>query len=207
MISARNHLRKVGGLALIGYTSYLANSTLLVTPNKPAGVVNGDQLIFFGGATTTQTWTGDTGWAEQIDQGAAPAIGVFTKIASSEGSSYSFGLSATTGAGGILLAFRGAALDNLGSIVTRTGNGTLTVTGFSSAGGVVLLFVHSADDAGQTISAPAGYTEIAAAAGMSSNMKVFMANVAAGTTASAASTIGTATGIVTGGIQFGIKNA
>jgi hypothetical protein len=209
MPAARNHMRGMGGLVLVAYAAASTNSASSLTIDKPTGTVDGDILVAFKGGNDAAgvTWTGASGWTERVDQAALPNIRVATKTASSEGASYTFTPSSTNAYGGIVLAFRGAAYDAIGSVVTRSGDGSLVVTGFTSAAGLSLLFVYVDDEPSPTISTPAGYTEIASWSDFASTMKVFQKNVAAGATGSATSTIGGATGDTAGGIQVGLKNA
>lgn len=110
------------------------SSGTTLTINKPTGTVDGDLMIAFMLLTSGSilTWTGDTGWTEVADQNQKPSLRVAYKIASSEGSSYTFTASNTFNqASGAILTYRGAVYDAIGSFANNSN--PLVPTGPSAA--------------------------------------------------------------------------
>lgn len=101
-----------------------------LTISKPAGTLPGHRMVAIMGADgNSGTWTGDTGWIEVADQGAAPDLRVAYKIAgASEPSSYTFTMSdPTRKLGGAILTYSGGDYEGIGSLLS--GSGTLSPAG------------------------------------------------------------------------------
>jgi len=114
--------------------------------SKPTGTQQGDLVVALCAAATGRTWTGDTGWTEVIDQGSAPSIRVAYKLAgASEPANYTFTLSASTNASGVVVTFRNAAYDTVGTISTTASGSIQTapaITLSSSSSAILALFAH-----------------------------------------------------------------
>jgi len=115
-------------------------ATLVIS--KPTGTVDGDLMIAFMCADAKGTsWSGDTGWTEIVDQQSDPDIRIAYKVASSEGSSYTFTYNSAGGVlSGVIATYRNAAYDAIGSITTTT-----TVTGPTAAENSSVLLGFGAD--------------------------------------------------------------
>lgn len=131
-------------------------NTLVI--NKPTGTQDGDLMIaFMSSSSTDSTWTGATGWTEVIDQGSTPNLRIAYKIASSEGSSYTFTLSSNSTLSGSILTYRTTSYDAIGSITT--GANPLIVTSVSaSTTNCMLLGFVTRSTASLTITAPGSMT-------------------------------------------------
>lgn len=130
-------------------------STLVI--NKPTGTVDGDLMVAFMCCDGNRTWTGDTGWTEILDQGSTPNLRIVYKIASSEGSTYTFTTSASATSAGSILTYRSANYDTIGTITT--GANPLIVTSVSaSTTNCMLLGVATRTSSNLTITAPGSMT-------------------------------------------------
>lgn len=110
-------------LEYLAFTSNTVSSSTL-TINKPSGVSSGDLMVAIVFSENNATWTGDTDWSEVVDQGAGPSLRVAHKTAGgSEPASYSFTSSANSNLGGVIIAYRNAAYDTVGTIATGTDGG------------------------------------------------------------------------------------
>lgn len=105
-------------------------SSLVIS--KPTGTAQNDLMIAFMGlgSSASATWTGDTGWTEIADQGASPDLRIAYKIAgASEGSSYTFTASTSSATlSGVILTYRNAAYDIIGSIQTGANPSAPSIT-------------------------------------------------------------------------------
>lgn len=92
--------------------------------SKPTGTTTGDVMLAVMGASGgTPTWTGDTSWTEIADPGTvASGIRIAYKVAgASEGASYTFTCSTSAQTlSGVILTYRGAAYDTIGSLASST---------------------------------------------------------------------------------------
>lgn len=98
-------------------------ATTSLTINKPTGTAEGDLMIAFCCSTVSSnsTWTGDTDWTEVADEGTPPAVRVAYKVAgASEGASYTFTSSVSGTLAGIIITYRYAAYDAVGTIAQDT---------------------------------------------------------------------------------------
>lgn len=125
-----------------GETATSASSTSLVI-NKPSGTAQNDLLVAICVRPgTSGTWTGPSGWTEAAD---ANGISVHYKTAgASEGSSYTFTASSASVNFGIIMTFRNAAWDLIGT--SATGN-TITIPAItlSSNNSTVIAFAREAN--------------------------------------------------------------
>lgn len=137
----------------------VAGSTLTIS--KPTGVVNGDLLVaFMSTGTNNGTWTPPTGWTEVLDQSAGgaarPSVAVMYRVASSEGTSYSF-VSTGSPVGGLIIAVRSASYSSIGSLALTSSSTSITVSGLETTNGV-LAFVVSDSGSGSTFTTMSGMT-------------------------------------------------
>lgn len=130
------------------------SSTLVIS--KPAGTQNGDLMIALCTSAAARSWTDATGWTEVIDQNASPSIRVAYKVdGGSEPASYTFTLSASNNASGVIATFRRAAYDTIGTISTAQSSGTQTAPAITlsfSSSAILAFFAH--DTASKTWSSP-----------------------------------------------------
>ncbi len=150
-------------IGLVAYTSAaLTSNTASLVLNKPTGTADGDLMVaFMWGRLSATTWTGDTGWTEALDQGAAPAMRVAWKVAASEGSSYTFTASSSAERpAGAILTYRKASIDAVGaSVVTTADASAIVASGVTAAGGILLAFYASAI-APDTFTTPTGMASV-----------------------------------------------
>lgn len=139
----------------------VAGATLSIT--KPTGVVDGNLLVSIvaSNAGAARTWTPDTGWTERLDENAEPNIEVATKVASSEGASYTFTESASTDKlGGIIINYATAVFDVIGAVSSPANPPVAPSITVSNANSVVLaIFMNSSQSIAFTT--PAGWTLVA----------------------------------------------
>jgi hypothetical protein len=186
--------------------SIVSSSQLILT--KPSGVAAGDLLIAFMCGDSSAAWTGDTGWTELIDGRASvglPGVRVAYKIATgSEGSSYTFTCSQTTGSG-VILAYRNAAVDVTGSAAGASFGDVVATSITLSADGLLLgFFAHSSGS--RSFTAPSGMSLIAEDTDSAQpSFALFGQEVTAGATGSRTSTPSFGGGA--SGVLIGIKGA
>ena len=190
--------------------SSLSGASTTVSVNKPAGVADGDILLalMVVGDEVSPTWTGDTGFSETglFDQGAKPGLRAAIKTAASEGSSYTFTSSRNDELCAQVLAFRFAALEASGSVVTRSGNGDLVLSGITAALGWLVGAVGSGKQAARTHSTPSGMALELDTRNGSTFLTSYLEQVAAGSTGTRTSTIGGGAGTAAGAL-INIKSA
>jgi hypothetical protein len=123
-----------------GETATSASGTTLVI-NKPSGTAENDLLVAICvRANTGGNWTGPSGWTEAAD---ANGISVHYKTAgASEGSSYTFTASGTNVNFGIIMTFRNAAFDLVGSMSNLGNNITIPAITLSSNNSTVIAFAR-----------------------------------------------------------------
>lgn len=132
-------------IEIVGST--VVNSGTISNPasiDVPAGVADGDLLIYFGGSTG------------YLQSGFTAFSGVRYRVASSEPASY-------VGAvifGGILAAFRGVATDP-DQWLSANAEGTWTAPSLDGGGGLL----YCALTAGSTVAAPAGMAALGTTTG------------------------------------------
>jgi len=185
-----------------------ATATLVI--DKPTGTQQGDLLVALAcedGAVGT--WTQPTNWNEVLDQGSGTAIMVSHYIAgASEPSDYTFTFSAGRRLSGIILAYRNAAYDVVGSVSTTASSGVQTAPAITltQARSTVLAFFVNAT-ANRTWSSPtSGLISLATDSdGNAPSWDLYSeSNVAAGSTGGKSATCSAAVGTF-GCVLAGIK--
>lgn len=153
------------------------------------------QLAFMGRAdSTAQTWTGDTGWTEDVDQGTGVCLRVAHIAASGGTTSWTFtNTAAAASKSAVVLTVRGASFDAIGTIASTSSGaaiapGSVTV---ASANSMLLMLCVSKDAA--TFTTPSGMVLVAQDTTNVPSWAVFRETVAAGATGAARSTTGGAT--------------
>jgi hypothetical protein len=179
--------------------------------NKPTGTQQGDLMIAIAGTGSgpARTWTQPAGWNEVRDQGTGNNLMVSHYIAgASEPGSYTFTASALAITSGIIITYRNAAFDVVGSIATGASSGVQTasaVTLTESASTLLAFFAEVA--AGRTWSSPtSGLISLATDSdGTAPSWALYSeANVVSGSTGSKSATCSTTTGTF-GCFLLGIK--
>lgn len=131
---------------------------------KPTGTQENDLMVAFAIAVGDATWTPPTGWTEVVDQGARPNLMIAYKVAgASEGSSYTFTKTGTNRGNWVIVTYRNAAYDVVGSIVTTQSSGVQTASAItlSQSKSTLLAFFCSSDDTGTWSSPSAGLAALA----------------------------------------------
>lgn len=127
----------------VGGTRAISAGSATIVINKPSGVVQNDLMVAIVTANDTgaaKTFTGPTGWTEAGEFGG---LAVYYKTAgASEGSNYTFTCSAVQTISGIIMAFRNAAWDLIGTSATGL-TPTLPSITLSSNNSTVIAFVRS----------------------------------------------------------------
>lgn len=138
-----------------------------VVNNKPAGVIENDLMLSFLIGEGAMTWSGDTGWNEDLDDSNnSHSHRLGSKIAGgAEGSSYSFAATGTGNAGaklGGIYAYRSAKVGPVSASVGRVVSPTTSVDapGITALAGKLLLVHGYRHNAGTPIvvNTPAGFT-------------------------------------------------
>jgi len=186
----------MSGGSVAGYVSQsfqqnTGNSTsLIITP--PDLITNGNELIsIMGSSGGDNTWTGDTGWTERVDEGAQPNLRVATKVASSESGDYTFTYAQSRGLAGVILNFKGFSYETIG-IVHNNGGGDAdvvapTITAASDGSILLAFFVDTTDT--RAFSTPSGMTNILSDDDADSpSISVFQETVGSGATGTRTST-------------------
>jgi hypothetical protein len=101
----------------IEYISQSANSSVsgtTLTVDKPTGTVEGSMLVAFAMTSSSNTWAAPSGWTEVLDTSGR---GCFYKVAgASEGASYTFTLSSSSDRHVVILNYKNASWDKIGSL-------------------------------------------------------------------------------------------
>ena len=174
------------GPILLSTSSGSAVGTTALVINIPVGVLSGHLLVavMCSSVNSNQTWGGDTGWTERLDQNAPANIRVATLIAgSAEPSSYTFTISAGGNLQGFILAFANASYDNVGVCGTSTLSNPVNAgsTTFSVSGLLLGFFAQTV--ASGTFSAPTGMNLVIADTNLTSpSATVFIENGVSGAT-------------------------
>ena len=164
----------------------------------------------YGIAGTSATWDAGT-FTESYDQGAMPSISIAYK-ANSSGLQFATATPAGTIVNKIGLSMRWrfvTAIEEIGTVATITGNGTLTIPGITATGTVLIAIIISEDGAGMGTSpastTPTGFTSIVNGEASSGQLiNVSYKQITAGATGDVTSAITGAT-YVTGGILMSIR--
>lgn len=139
-------------------TQNSSNATALVI-NKPTGTAENDLMIAVMAATVTGTWTGDTGWTEVADLAATTSLRVAYKVAgSSEGSSYTFTMSASAGLSGCILTYRYATYDTIAGSFTTSANPLVLTSISPSLSQSILIAAGVRNAASITLGTPTSMT-------------------------------------------------
>lgn len=108
-----------------------STNTTTLTISSPASVQAGDLLVSIigiGGYNYNSLWTCPAGWTERVDEGDAPNICVSTLVATDPGSvAYTWNTAQAFRTGGVILVYRGAELDVVGTIAHAANGGAITV--------------------------------------------------------------------------------
>lgn len=130
-----------------------STTSLTGTVNKPTGTVDGDLVLLFGYNNST-TLPSIAGWTTIFTRAlTSSAIGVFAKIASSEGASWTVTNSQAT----IAVSYSGAAIPTQQVNAAAGATGSLTVVGTTSWL-VDVFFSATASGSVPAHSVPSGYT-------------------------------------------------
>lgn len=170
-----------------------SGSTTSLVLNVPAGVQNGDLLIAFVcgavGGVTDWIQTNFT-WAVE-ENGSKPNLGIAYRTANSEPSSYTFTTSSSRPLGGVMIAYRGAAFDQAGTLSSTETANAITVSEDNS----ILIGYWAVEQTNQTFGTPSGMTSrgVSYTAGNAPNWAVFVQDVSAGSTGTKTSTSGGST--------------
>lgn len=173
------------------------SSSSTVVINKPTGTVDGDVMICIINANTSSTTiTPPAGWT-LIRSLTTPFItanaSTYYKVASSEGSSYTFTLSSSQRNSGIISSFSGA--DNSSPINVEDGqtnaNATSTAPSITTTvDNCMLIYVSGYDDgASYTYTPPTGYTEAIETGAAAACELAYLIKATAGSTGSVDGTI------------------
>lgn len=143
-----------------------ANSSTSISISKPTGTVDGDLMVAYVlGATRADITASPSGWSELTAySGNSPSI--WTKVASSEGSSYSWDVSGNNA--GVIMTFRNAAVDTYGTWATDETGTSITA---SESG---LLLCAGSNTSPSVTTPPSGLTLIASAGVANPSVKVYM---------------------------------
>lgn len=117
-------------ITLVGSTTAEASATTGVTNNVPAGVVNGDLLVWIVGQTTaTLIATPTAGWtALQTGANTAVSLHVWYRFAASEPASYITPARTASRGSGVMLAYRGVHATTPFDVTTPAFVGGTTTT-------------------------------------------------------------------------------
>lgn len=125
-----------------------------LTLSKPSGTVDGDLLIAVVAVKSPDAVNSvPSGWTDKGSKGTYYACNIYTKIAASEGSSWNWGLDATTTATGFVLRIDGHKSTGFydqeaAATVTNSATPSFANTITPSAANCLLLFLVQAQTAG-----------------------------------------------------------
>jgi len=178
--------------------------------NKPTGTQQGDLMIAIAGTDSraARTWTQPSGWNEVRDQNGGTNLMVSHYIAgASEPGSYTFTVSAPSITSGIIITYRNAAFDVVGSIATGASMLVQTASAVTLTESASTLLAFFAEvGAGRTWSSPtSGLISLATDSdGAAPSWALYSeANVASGSTGSKSATC--SVGTTFGCFLLGIK--
>ena len=196
-------------ITTIAESSSQGSSGLTLTISKPPGTRDGDLMVaLLESPATTVTWTGDTGWTEVADKGSSPGTRIAYKVASSEGSSYTFTASASSTPSGSIITYRGAEYDAVGAAFA-TGS-TITPTGpTASVWGGKLLAIAGRAGASQTYTESSGLMQKVAEDGDATSpcYSIFQQNIPGGATGTRSFVNSGGSSTLSGGIMMTLKPA
>lgn len=169
--------------------------------SSPAGVVNGNLLF----AVISNSGSGSnayvsTGWTQRYNRGSFGGLSVFTKVAGSEPSSWSWTATVNRLHDIVVFAVSNAIYDTIGTASTDVD--PLVAPAITVGTNNSLLFgAYSAGSAGSTATTPTGMTVLFADNNSTApSMYVFSQSVSSGATGTRSSTIGSSVEVT--GILF-----
>lgn len=192
------------GFVQVGVSAVAASSSASLVIDKPSGVQAGDLLVAIISGGAAITWTGDTGWTEELD---ASRLRVAVKLATgSEGSTFTFTASGSTFSAGVIIAYRSAAFDVVGSVGTATSGSDVVAPGVTLSSLGILLAAFGIDAPGRTMTTPTGMLPVVVYPGAAKpSLAIFSQQLGAGATGTRTSSPGG--GGSTSGVLIGIKGA
>jgi len=171
----------------------------LVIP-VPAGVVDGDALVFFAFGVGAANTPGLPAGLTNLDtEATGPSVRSCYRVASSEPASYTFTVIDANGACGACAAYRGASgtpVNQHSAWHRAVGSTTITADSVTTDADGCLLVWLGGYLAANTLTVPTGYVERAAAVGGTGHVKI----------ADATQLARGATGAVTGTLDVGVNN-
>ena len=179
------------------------SSTFITFTDPHSSESAGDVILALLGAVTSSATTWTSIGTERRDQGAKPSLLVSTITGGIGDPAWNFYTSTSTNKAGYLVRFRAAQYDTIGTVATISADGTLTLPGITSAGGVVVAFICAQNAC--TASTPSGFTEIANASLGSQRFVIAYKRVDAGATGAVDSTVTSLSGNTIGGVLIGLK--
>ena len=198
-----------------GTPVYIANSDgnqpsgkpLVIT--LPGTTTANDLLVGFMAVqnNVAASWAaGDAspGFTNRLDQGARPSMHFATRTDSGGDGDPTFTSSATAALGGVLMRWRLARFDVAGTAATISADGTLTIPGITSAGGMVIAAIFA--ETGQTpvFATPSGFTQIYNATTTGTRIGLYYKAFPPGATGAVTSAI-TGVSTLVGGVLLGLK--
>lgn len=191
-----------------------ATSTASFVVSKPTGTVDGDAMLAIVNANNDATITPPAGWTliRSVNAATSATISTFYKIASSEGSDYTFTIgSSQRTSGGIVSFAPGSTFSSnfvdVSSSVTQNGTNSAYATAVTTTvTDTMIVYLSSYDDSntGYVYTIASGYTQAFQTSGSSKSIVGYKAQVAAGTTGSIQTTISSETPTV-GNFAVAIK--
>lgn len=197
-----------GGIpVLVGQSAVVQSNSNTLVLSRPSGVQIGDLLVALMANGVHDTWTGDTGWTEQLDSGVLPGMRLATKVAgASEASSYTFTTSGGPSQSGIILAYRNAAFDLVGSVVNDNRGGSFSAPSITMTADGMLLGFFAIARPEVSFTAPSGMALLASDTDTGNpSFAVFAQESAIGATGTRSTT--PSLGGSAGGVLIGIKGA
>lgn len=135
------------GPTWVGGTTATTGTQSTIVIDKPSGTAENDLMVaIVVAAQTGRTWTGPAGWTEALD---TAGIAVYYKTAgASEGSNYTFTCSSTAVHFGIIMTFRNAAWDLIGT--TATGS-TITIPAITLSSNNSIVIAYAREGTNQAV--------------------------------------------------------
>lgn len=122
------------------------NNGINIDVSKPTGTVANDLMIMFGATENGQNadWSGASGWTEVAEQAFEPCLRVAYKVAGgSEPSSYTFSMGSIMTASVVIVTFRKAAYDTVGTISSSTTQTASAITLSTSSSAILAFFARA----------------------------------------------------------------
>jgi hypothetical protein len=166
-----------------------ANSNDVVI-TKPTGTVDAHLMIaLVSCAAASRSWTQSVAWNERLESLNTSSMLLATRVAASEGASYTFTMSGGKQfGGGSILTYANAQYDTVGASSAASGTPAAPSVTVAAGGGRLLAF-FAAPAASCTFSTPTGMTPLVSNSDASvPSWAVFYEDVAAGATGTRTST-------------------